>query len=268
MVLPKPDGPDAVGTVTFDWTDGNREEKLTDDPGDKRELVVQVWYPAEKTSSPPQFLFPQDPQIFHNYISAFAEGFHLPAFVLDYWKYTRSHSFQDAPVLSSAQPYPLVIINHGMGTSRMLHASQAEHLASHGYIVAAIDHTYSTTATAFSDGHITGFTTELSAEDVYDKARAVGDIWTQDVEFVISQLEALNAGRMETDFKDKVDLNHVGIMGHSFGGATAYNAAYTIAKIKAGINMDGTLIELDHDQMNKPFSDIVSIQTWIRPRKI
>ncbi|AKG36268.1 alpha/beta hydrolase family protein [Paenibacillus durus] len=251
--LPKPGGADTVGTATFDWIDGNREETLTADPGDKRELVVQVWYPAEKTDGPPQFLFPQDAQIFHNYIAAFAEGLHLPAFALDYWKYSRSHSFQDAPVLSSAKPYPLVIINHGMGTSTILHASQAENLASHGYIVAAIDHTYSTAATAFSDGRITGFTTELSAKDVHDKARAIGEIWTQDVEFVLSRLEALNAGRIESDFKGKIDLDNVGIMGHSFGGATAYNAAYTMDKIKAGINMDGTLLELDRDQINKPF---------------
>ncbi|MFD1776078.1 alpha/beta hydrolase family protein [Paenibacillus rhizophilus] len=251
--LPKPDGADAVGTATFDWIDGNREETLTTDPGDKRELVVQVWYPAEKTDGPPQFLFPQDPQIFHNYISAFAEGLHLPAFALDYWKYARSHSFHDAPVLPSLKPYPLVIISHGLGTSRMLHASQAENLASHGYIVAAIDHTYSTAATAFSDGRITGFKTELSAEDIYDKAPAIGEIWTQDVEFVLNQLDSLNAGRVESDFKGKIDLDNVGIMGHSFGGATAYNAAYTIDKIKAGINMDGSLLELDRDQLNKPF---------------
>ncbi|WP_246590592.1 alpha/beta hydrolase family protein [Paenibacillus sophorae] len=251
--LPKPDGADTVGTVTFDWIDMNREETLTTDPGDKRELVVQVWYPAKKTDGQPQLLFPQDPQIFHNYISAFAEGFHLPAFALDYWKYTRSHSFKNAAILTSDKPYPLIIINHGMGTSRILHASQAENLASHGYIVAAIDHTYSTAATAFSDGRITGFTTELSAEDVYDKARAIGEIWTQDVEFVLSQLEALNAGRMESDFKGKIDLDNVGIMGHSFGGATAYNAAYLLDQIKAGINMDGTLFELDRDHMNKPF---------------
>ncbi|NGM84696.1 hypothetical protein G5B47_20040 [Paenibacillus sp. 7124] len=253
MDLPKPDGADAVGTVTFDWTDGNREETLTADPGDKRELIVQIWYPAEKSSGEPQFLFPQDPQIFHNYISAFAEGLHLPAFALDYWKYARSHSFQDAPVLPSPKPYPLVIISHGLGTSRMLHASQAENLASHGYIVAAIDHTYSTAATAFSDGRITGFTTELSAEDIYDKARVIGEIWTQDVEFVLNQLDSLNAGRIESDFTGKIDMNNTGIMGHSFGGATAYNAAYTIGKIKAGINMDGTLIDLDRDQLNKPF---------------
>ncbi|WP_223067965.1 alpha/beta hydrolase family protein [Paenibacillus caui] len=252
--LPKPDGADTVGTVTFDWIDKNREETLTADPEDKRELAVQVWYPAEKMDGKTEFLFPQDPKIFHRYIAAFADGMRLPAFALDYWKYSRSNSFPNAAILPSAKPYPLVIINHGMGTSRVLHASQAENLASHGFIVAAIDHTYSTAATAFPDGRITGFKTEFSADDFYDKVPIIGEIWTKDVEFVINQLELINSGRIESDFTGKIDLNNVGIMGHSFGGATAYNAAYLMDKIKAGINMDGTLFDLDNrDQLSKPF---------------
>ncbi|WP_240909054.1 hypothetical protein [Bacillus paralicheniformis] len=45
--LPKPDGVYSVGTKTFHLTDRDREETLTKNPHDKRELIVQVWYPAQ-----------------------------------------------------------------------------------------------------------------------------------------------------------------------------------------------------------------------------
>ncbi|WP_251035883.1 hypothetical protein [Paenibacillus sp. ISL-20] len=48
--LPKPDGPEKVGTQTFHFTDLNRDEVLTEDQSDKRELMVQVWYPTENST--------------------------------------------------------------------------------------------------------------------------------------------------------------------------------------------------------------------------
>lgn len=141
-----------------------------------------------------------------------------------------------------------------MGTSRILHLSQAEELASHGFIVAAIDHTYNTIATAFPDGRVTGYKAELTLNDFYSSTSRVGDIWTEDVNFVINQMEKLNLGGRAVKFKEKIDLNNIGIMGHSFGGATAFNAFYNNKKIKAGIDMDGSLYEMGNkDKIAKPF---------------
>lgn len=49
--LPKLKGPEKVGTQAFHFTDQNRDEVLTADPSDKRELMVQVWYPTENSSN-------------------------------------------------------------------------------------------------------------------------------------------------------------------------------------------------------------------------
>ncbi|UYO07394.1 MULTISPECIES: hypothetical protein [Paenibacillus] len=38
-----------------------------------------------------------------------------------------------------------------------------------------------------------------------------------------------------------MDMERIGIMGHSFGGATAFDASYTDDRLKAGIDMDGTV---------------------------
>ncbi|WP_251035884.1 hypothetical protein [Paenibacillus sp. ISL-20] len=78
----------------------------------------------------------------------------------------------------------MVLLSHGMGTSRVLHASQAENLASHGFIVVTIDHTYSTFATIFPDGRVTDYKTKMTT---IEDRREIGNIWIKDVEFVCNQ---------------------------------------------------------------------------------
>ncbi|MGG4106152.1 hypothetical protein AAXB25_19805 [Paenibacillus lautus] len=142
--LPKPDGPEKVGTQTFHFTDQNRDEVLTEDQSDKRELMVQVWYPTENSNNnKSEALFPKDKEMFKKYIQTYSNSLNLPDFVFDYWKYSKTNSYENVEILPSASPYPLVLLSHGMGTSRVLHASQAEDLASHRFIVVTIDHTYS-----------------------------------------------------------------------------------------------------------------------------
>ncbi|OAB38742.1 Platelet-activating factor acetylhydrolase plasma/intracellular isoform II [Paenibacillus macquariensis subsp. defensor] len=266
--LPKPDGPEKVGTQTFHFTDLNRDEVLTEDQGDKRELMVQVWYPTENiNNNKSEALFPKDKEMFKKYIQTYSNSLNLPDFVFDYWKYSKTNSYENVEILPSTSPYPLVLLSHGMGTSRILHASQAENLASHGFIVVTIDHTYSTFATIFPNGSVTGYKTKMTtADDFYNVGKNVGNIWTQDVQFVINQFEKLNSGAIESQFKGKMDLNNIGVMGHSFGGATAFNATYLDHRIKAGINMDGSLYEVENrDVINKPFMFIRSgsFKDWL-----
>lgn len=253
--LPEPQGPFPVGTLRLHWTDMSREEAFTSDPSDKRELMVQFWYPTAKDATKERMdLFPDDSLQFEKTIKAYSEGLHLPAFTLGYWKYAKSHSYTDSPILKEAQPYPVVLLCHGLGTGSVLHTSQAENLASHGYVVLAIDHTFSTLATAFPDGRVTGLETSLTTANFYQTGAQLGSLWTEDVSFVLDQLEALGTGEIESPFMGSLNLDKIGIMGHSFGGATAFNAFCLDDRIRAGINMDGGLYNPDVSLISpKPF---------------
>ncbi|MCZ7671100.1 MAG: hypothetical protein M5U34_30130 [Chloroflexi bacterium] len=44
--LPDVTGPYAIGTQTFHLVDDSRDEIYTDDPADKREFMMQIWYPT------------------------------------------------------------------------------------------------------------------------------------------------------------------------------------------------------------------------------
>ncbi|WP_068617909.1 alpha/beta hydrolase family protein [Paenibacillus tuaregi] len=252
--LPEPTGEFKVGTQTFHFVDPNREETFDEARDSKRELMVQVWYPAQAGTGKYAPFVP-NPQI----LRYMAANYGLPGFTLQHLKYVSSHAYSGAEVSSAQTSYPLILANPGNGSSRFLHTSQAENLASHGYIVAVIDHTYNTFATEFPDGRITTSTTNdlFSPGDDYKTSREsrdkLGKVLTDDVAFTLDQFELIQSGKIPSHLKGRIDLGHIGVFGHSIGGATAYDAAYD-PRIAVGIDLDGGLYRMrDREGLRKPF---------------
>ncbi len=252
--LPAPTGEFKVGTQTFHFVDTHREEIFGKARDGKRELMVQVWYPAQAGTGKHAPFIP-DTRI----LSYMGADYGLPGFTFGHLKYVSSHAYSGAEV-SSAQPsYPLILANPGFGSSRFLHTTQAENLASHGYIVAVIDHTYNTFATEFPDGRITtSNTNDLFSPDHDYRTESgnrdqLGKILTGDVSFVLDQFGLIQSGQIPSHLQGSVDLGHVGVFGHSIGGATAYDASYD-PRIAVGIDLDGALYRLrDREALRKPF---------------
>jgi len=252
--LPEPDGEFKIGMQTFHLVDRNREEVFDDAKDGKRELMVQVWYPVQAGTGKYAPFIPDTPIL--RYMAA---NYGLPEFTLQHLKYVSSHAYSGAEVSSAQTSYPLILANPGFGSSRFLHTSQAENLASHGYIVAVIDHTYNTFATEFPDGRITTSTTNdlFSPNDDYRTGREsrdkLGKVLTDDVAFVLDQFELIQSGQIPSPLKGRIDLGHVGVFGHSIDGATAYDASYD-PRIAVGIDLDGGLYRLrDREDLRKPF---------------
>lgn len=252
--IPAPTGEWKVGTQVFHFTDPGREETFGISPTGKRELMVQVWYPAQ-TGTGKYAPFIPDTRI----LSYMAANYGLPGFTFQHLKYISSHAYSGAEVTSAQTSYPLILANPGFGSSRFLHTSQAESLASHGYIVAVIDHTYNTFATEFPDGRITTSTTNdlFSPGHDYQTERGtrdkLGKVLTDDVAFVLDQFKLIQSGKIPSHLKGRIDLGHVGVFGHSIGGATAYDASYD-PRISAGIDLDGGLYRLrEREGLHKPF---------------
>ncbi|EGL17058.1 MULTISPECIES: dienelactone hydrolase [unclassified Paenibacillus] len=252
--LPEPTGKFKVGTQTYHFVDTNREEIFDEAKDSKRELMVQVWYPAQAGTGKYAPLIP-DTQI----LRYMAANYGLPGFTLQHLKYVSGHAYSGAEVSSAQTSYPLILANPGFGSSRFLHTSQAENLASHGYIVAVIDHTYNTFATEFPDGRITTINTnDLFSPDHDYRTESgnrdkLGKVLTDDVAFTLNQFELIQSGQIPSYLKGRIDLGHVGVFGHSIGGATAYDASYD-PRIAVGIDLDGALYRLrDREGLRKPF---------------
>ncbi|GGG70455.1 carboxylic ester hydrolase [Paenibacillus radicis (ex Gao et al. 2016)] len=267
--LPEPTGEFKVGTQTFHFVDPNREENFDQSREGKRELMVQVWYPAHAGTGKYAPFIP-DTQI----LSYMAENYGLPGFTLQHLKYVSSHAYSGAEVSSAQTSYPLILANPGFGSSRFLHTSQAENLASHGYIVAVIDHTYNTFATVLPDGRITTSTTnDLFSPDHDYKTESgnrdkLGRVLTDDVALALDQFELIQSGKISSHLKGRIDLSHVGVFGHSIGGATAYDASYD-PRITVGIDLDGALYRLrDREGLRKPFLFMNSESEFERLKRV
>jgi hypothetical protein len=121
----------------------------------------------------------------------------------------------------------------------------AENLASHGYIVIGINPTYTSNIIVFPDGRIAPRSKKGTIPDNADAAsfaqesNDIGKVWTADVLFVMNQLQAVNTDPLSL-FHNKFDLAHIGVFGHSFGGATAISVCEIDIRCKAGADLDGT----------------------------
>ena len=162
-------------------------------------------------------------------------------------------AYADAPLAASESPYPVLIFSHGDNALLGTYSALLEEFASQGYVVAGISHTYNVPVSVFSDGRII----PQNQSSVENESVAY---WVEDTAFVVDQLDALNDG--DDRFGGKLDLARLGIIGHSFGGATTADFCLLDARCTAGINLDGTLWgEAGTQGVAKPFMQIFSDHT-------
>jgi hypothetical protein len=144
----------------------------------------------------------------------------LPSFMLDHLKYARSTAEENAePVPDDEAGYPLLIFSHGWTGFKEQNSGQMEELASHGYVVASINHTYGAILTVFPDGRVVPWNPEALPDDVsldeYDIAsNLLVRQWAGDIGFTIEALKTNDLGAL-------VDFDRIGVMGHSTGGGAA-----------------------------------------------
>ncbi len=236
--LPTPTGPYAVGTTTQYWADPSREEWFTpEDPYDIRELVVQIWYPA-----PSNWKGSWAPYIDHLKIrtAAIGDAGGFPGFLASYLELTKTNALLEAPPLAEAAPFPLILISHGITGMRSLHTSMAENLASHGYVVAALDHSYDANLTVFPDGHTADYRSDLTAhpDSAAIRHRQL-DTRVKDILFLLDQFGKIEEGDVGHPLTGYLDLNHIGVLGHSYGGSTCIQAAKIDSNIRACLALDG-----------------------------
>lgn len=134
--------------------------------------------------------------------------------------------------------YPLIVFSHGAFGIKTSNESLYLELASHGYVVCAIGHTYQSLFTRIDGNPVlmdNGYMKEVMAEDAHaDKAQSCKYYrkWmktrTGDIQFVLEHTIAqVNRINQETTangaqgFYELIDPTKIGVMGHSLGGSAA-----------------------------------------------
>jgi dienelactone hydrolase len=143
------------------------------------------------------------------------------------------------------------VLSPGFTNPRSTLTGLAEDLASHYYVVAGIDHTYESLATAFPDGRVT---TCLARE----APRRGQGFWEKvvtgraaDVSFVLGELTGAHPAWPGAGL---IDPSRIAMAGHSAGGATAIAAMLADSRVRAGLDMDGsTHARIPDHGLSRPF---------------
>ncbi len=150
------------------------------------------------------------------------------------------------PDLQAAEgKFPVAIFSHGMGGNHFDNQNVVEELASHGYCVITVSHPAS------------NISSDLAQIGPPDPPAGVKQLMpaihkqAEDVCFLIDQIKAGTLG-------PNIDPDRIGVIGHSLGGDTALEACRETKAIRAGIDLDSSVLKhVDRVAIEQPFLTIV-----------
>ncbi|WP_339917416.1 hypothetical protein [Yeosuana marina] len=257
--LPQPKGPYSVGTTDI-LLELDREEIITENKYDKRKLMIKVWYPTNDKVGE------MDLYVDDGGRHGFAQKYGLPNSTFNYLDKVNTHVFRNASVAD--KKFPVLVFSHGYNSKANNYYALLSQIVSEGYVVFAVNHTYESTGTTFPDGSevyfnyeyaqkiesgtwknmepvIEAFKGNLSFEErhpIVKKGlktyfvRKMVERWAKDITDVIDNIDSWNTSGF---FKGKLDVENIGVFGHSRGGGAAGEAFLSDNRIKAGVNIDG-----------------------------
>ncbi|MDX3006591.1 lipase [Kribbella solani] len=236
--MPAPTGDQPVGTTVLYVNDTSRPDPWNLEVK-SRALKVTLWYPAKrKDGERAQYMTPKESELY-------LKGSEISGVPDDTLSKTRTNAVKDA--VPTGAKLPLVVLSPGFTKPLSSLTSLAEELASRGYVVAGIDHTYESYVTTLSNGQIADCIACDSDTDPGFGPRVVQGR-AADVSFVLDQLPSKWSG------SGRIDLSRIAMVGQSIGGAAALAAMIKDPRIRAGIDIDGsTYARIPKSGFSRPF---------------
>jgi dienelactone hydrolase len=243
VLLPTPNGPYSVAHSVAKFVDGSRVDPYDPDHG-LRNVMVSLFYPVERTKCEhvcPINYMPPATAAFLSQVALDLLG--VPNGTLQAIKMQVCCKTCPSAV-DHLRKYPLVLFSPGLGGTRLTYNVIAQTVASSGYVVATMDHTYDAQIVEYPDGTYTLGKNDSFWDPAYPQ-RLVDllSYRVQDARFVLRQLGNLDSVRsLIPTAKEPLNNNSAAFFGHSFGGATAIDTAVVEPSLRGVINMDGGLI--------------------------
>jgi dienelactone hydrolase len=247
--LPEPSGPHQVGSEIFRWTDGQRPETLTANPSDHRQVIAQAWYPsnASKGRSVPYFEA-------QDHLPGAIGG--MPSFMFGSFGGVATHATFGPPISAARKTWPVLLFSPGLSLPREMYTALCADLASRGYVVVALSEPYESAVSVLAGGRVVGQTThpDVMGPPPHPALERLIDIRAADSSFALDQLSRLAQLDPNSPLAGHLDLEHVGIAGHSIGGATAVQVMAGDRRFKVGVNLDGKLFGREPEaRLDRPF---------------
>jgi dienelactone hydrolase len=236
-VLPLPSGPFSVLYNTFDLVDESRVDPLDPKNGTRR-LMFSSFYPVEHSICERTCKVPYLPHKVAPYVDKFVAQVEIPSgqlgkIALQVCCKTTGDENRNASNI------PLVFLLHGFGGTRSVHNALAEEIASAGFAVITMDHTFESVAIEFSDGSVVpGLSWDPTIPGLL---KSLEDIRVDDVLFALSQFRSRDiTAKVVPGALTGFNTDRVAVFGHSFGGSTSIKLLMADSRFVGGLNLDGS----------------------------
>lgn len=197
-------------------------------------ILAHMIYPAQVADEKPMSYLGKKFAILRE---VFAKHNHIPHWVMKLMlPQPTTHLYEHAPLAHVQEKYPVILFSHGLlGTSSLTYLSILEEIASHGYIVCAIDHPnyYVPESLKLSEQFM-----RMTPQEQKDFQTSAIELYKNNNARVITVLEQINQNPLSI-FYHKLDLDRIIVMGHSAGGTAAIEFCRNNKQCKAAINLDG-----------------------------
>lgn len=145
--------------------------------------------------------------------------------------------------------YPLIVFSHGALGIKTSNETLYDELASHGYVICSIDHTYQAIYTTDSNGKTimadSGYKKELNEEDAHNKKQQSYELYqkwmkirTGDINFVMDYILGQSKNSHSNKMYKLVDGTKIGVMGHSLGGSAVLGIGRMRKDVSAVISLE------------------------------
>ncbi|KAF2867276.1 PAF acetylhydrolase family protein [Massariosphaeria phaeospora] len=239
VILPSPSGPYAVTQNTLKLTDESRVDSLDPKHG-KRQIMVSSFYPVKSSACEKPCEIPYMSPNAAPIVEAFLGPFGIQGGALGKirmqgcCKATCQESNGNGEI-------PLVFLLHGFGGTRLLHNALAQELASMGFAIITMDHTFESVLVEFPDGTVIRPLNDSSLDTtIPGRLESLQDIRVDDARFVMSQLGSKDVvAKLVPDSRCTFNAERAAVIGHSVGGSTSMKLLMKDLRFVGGLNLDG-----------------------------
>ncbi len=225
ILFPKSSGDFVMGYKNIELIDTSRNDPYH---AGKRRLKITLYYPSTASSAYLEPYGEEETLFWHRELTAvpsLKEHFNV---IMNEFRTLRIHKALNAEPLPGK--YPVIVFNHGFGVTAGSYQSLFQELVSHGYIICAIHNPYIADTVIFQN-----------EDKLFRKAQkdeTAVNTCIDDATFVLSFLPEIEY------FHEVMDLDKIGILGHSLGGITSMVIARTNAQIKSVVSLDAPIEDL------------------------
>ena len=242
--LPAPTGRFAVGRQAFWWSDPARLEDAGPTAGKPREVAAIVYYPAVAKGHRVAY-YPG--------LAGLENAPETRSLRLQFggaWNAVisgaiRTNAYDAPPMPPGRARFPVLLFSPGGQAPALAYQLQLEELASHGYVIFALEHGADSALIIRPDRTLLPYALRRPPDPLPTVAylEAVRDETIRraaDMVFALNQI-SLVAKRPGSALRNRLDLSRIGVFGHSAGGQGAVRACQTDARLRACLNQDGEM---------------------------